>query len=585
MINNKESLYLQERAYLRELAQCIAKESPHLADFLVSSHDPEIARVFEAFALLISHVRDKLDDEFPEITHGILSRIWPLALCPIPPMTVVQFTPTEDGHQGSADIPIGTSVSASLNGQWLDFKTCRPLHIEPLMVQERVVKKTGTHSEIILTLCQTGPASSIWQSGSLTFFLGTDTERAAQLGLWLDQHICDVSLNVQGKQRKLSAFPYGWHSLFDDPLLPMPKSTYSGLQPLVEYYALPALYNFVTLDISNEHAQVPLNEDSMFELIFRFEGELPLNDVDGAFLLGCVPAIHLENQISPSILLETGDHSYLLPLGGSMRLFRLREIQVVQQPDNDEQRGTPYRWLPIEQFTPAGHFLDDGQQSDDFYYQLQTTQDFLGRTQHRLNFFDLTGKPAKNLPDIAISCHFIGYHEQALTLAQGAITVTQESSPSHLGAQNIIPVMTDYPPLLQENSGWPLLSCLSSPPVMLFATDSLKQFLRLFDSHTDTNRPLSRQFRQHIDGIVQVEERLTDRLRMGRPVRGYVLSLTLNPDCYRTPGEMYRFCRLINEAMACFISQSTFVMLEIFIPDSNKVLWQFGHVDGLRPDM
>ncbi|WP_232326238.1 hypothetical protein [Xenorhabdus hominickii] len=64
-----------------------------------------------------------------------------------------------------------------------------------------------------------------------------------------------------------------------------------------------------------------------------------------------------------------------------------------------------------------------------------------------------------------------------------------------------------------------------------------------------------------------------------------MLSLTLNPDYYRTPGEMYRFCRLINEAMACFISQSTFVKLEIFIPDSNKVLWQFGHVDGLRPDM
>ncbi|MCP9270395.1 type VI secretion system baseplate subunit TssF, partial [Xenorhabdus sp. XENO-1] len=499
--------------------------------------------------------------------------------------TVLQFYPTDGEHQGTADMPAGTSVSASLNGQLLAFKTCRPLHIEPLIVQHRTVKKTGTHSEIILTLCQTGTALSVWQSGSLTFFLGTDTERAAQLSLWLDQHLCDVSLKAQGERRKLSSVPYGWHNLFDNPVLPTPNNAYSGLQPLMEYYALPQLYNFVALDISRHCAEVPLNGDGTFELIFRFEGELPLENVDGAFLLGCTPAIHLESQTSPPILLETGNHSYPLPLGGSVRLFRLREIQVVQQPDDDEQRGTPYRWLPIEQFTPAGHFLDDGQQPDDFYYQLQTTQDFLGRTQHWLNFFDLTGKPAKNLPDIAISCHFIGYHEQALTLAQGAITVTQESSPSHLGAQNIIPVMTDYPPLLQENSGWPLLSCLSSPPVMLFATDSLKQFLRLFDSHTDTNRPLSRQFRQHIDSIVQVEERLTDRLRMGRPVRGYVLSLTLNPDCYRTLGEMYRFCRLINQALACFISQSTFVMLEIFIPDSNKMLWQFGHVDGLRPAM
>ncbi|BET96061.1 type VI secretion system baseplate subunit TssF [Xenorhabdus taiwanensis] len=585
MKNNKESLYLKERAYLRELAEHIAKESPHLAEFLVSSHDPDIARVFEAFAFLIANLRDKLEDNLPEIVHGILSRIWPLALSPIPPTTIVQFTPTDNEHQGTAEIPISTSVSASLNRQLINFKTCRPLQIEPLIVQERAVRKTGTHSEIILTLCQTGSASSFWQSGALSFFLGTDTEKAAQLSLWLDQHICEVSLNTQGKQRKLRGFPYGWHDLLDSPVLPVPKNTYSGLQPLVEYYALSQLYNFVTLDISSSCAKVPLNDDGTFELILRFGGELPLDDVEGAFLLGCVPAIHLENQTSPPVRLEAGNHRYPLPLGGSVCLYRLREVQVVVQPEDSEQRGTPYHWLPIEQFVPAGCFFDDDAQPDTFYYQLQTEQDFLGRIQHRLCFFDLTGKPANNLPAIEVSCYFTGYHEQALGLTQDTITVTQENSPSHLDVQNIIPVMTDYPPLLQENNGWPLLSCLSSPPMMLFATDSLKQFLRLFDPYADTHRPLSRQFRQHIDGIVQVEERLTDRMRRGRPIRGHLLSLTLNPDCYRNQGEMYRFCRLINQALACFITQSSFVMLEIFTPDSHKVLWQFWHVDGLRPAM
>ncbi|MDC9622759.1 type VI secretion system baseplate subunit TssF [Xenorhabdus sp. XENO-7] len=585
MKNNKESLYLKERAYLRELAEHIAKESPHLAEFLVSSHDPDIARVFEAFAFLIANLRDKLEDNFPEIVHGILSRIWPLALSPIPPTTIVQFTPTDDEHQGTAEIPISTSVSASLNGQLINFKTCRPLHIEPLIVQEHAVRKTGTHSEIILTLCQTGSASSFWQSGALSFFLGTDTERAAQLSLWLDQHICDISLNTQGERRTMKSFPDGWHGLLDEPLLPTAKSPYSGLQPLVEYYALPALYNFVTLDISSSCAKVPLNDDGTFELVFRFEGELPLEDVEGAFLLGCVPAIHLENQASPPVRLEAGNHRYPLPLGGSVCLYRLREVQVVVQPEDSEQRGTPYHWLPIEQFVPAGRFFDDDAQPDTFYYQLQTEQDFLGRIQHRLHFFDLMGKPANNLPAIEVSCYFTGYHEQALTLKQGTITVTQENSPSHLSVHNITPVTTDYPPLLQENNGWPLLSCLSSPPMMLFAPDSLKQFLRLFDPHSETNRPLSRQFRQHIDGIVQVEERLTDRMRRGCPIRGHLLSLTLNPDCYRNQGEMYRFCRLINQALACFITQSSFVMLQIFTPDSHKVLWQFWHVDGLRPAM
>ncbi|PHM47673.1 hypothetical protein Xmir_03003 [Xenorhabdus miraniensis] len=383
----------------------------------------------------------------------------------------------------------------------------------------------------------------------------------------------------------MKSFPDGWHGLLDEPLLPTAKSPYSGLQPLVEYYALPALYNFVTLDISSSCAKVPLNDDGTFELILRFGGELPLEDVEGAFLLGCVPAIHLENQAIPPVRLEAGNHRYPLPLGGSVCLYRLQEVQVVVQPEDSEQRGTPYHWLPIEQFVPAGRFFDDDAQPDTFYYQLQTESDFLGSIQHRLCFFDLAGNPANNLPEIAVSCSFIGYHEQALRLEQGVITVTPESAPSHLDVQNIIPVVTDYPPLLQENNGWPLLSCLSSPPMILFATDSLKQFLRLFDPYADTHRPLSCQFQQHIDGIVQVEESLTDRMRRGRPIRGHLLSLTLNPDCYRNQGEMYRFCRLINQALACFITQSSFVMLEIFTPDSHKVLWQFWHVDGLRPAM
>ncbi|MBE8596632.1 type VI secretion system baseplate subunit TssF [Xenorhabdus sp. BG5] len=66
MKNNKGLLYLKERAYLRDLAEHIAKESPHLAEFLLSSHDPDIVRVFEAFAFLVANLRDKLEDN-PEL--------------------------------------------------------------------------------------------------------------------------------------------------------------------------------------------------------------------------------------------------------------------------------------------------------------------------------------------------------------------------------------------------------------------------------------------------------------------------------------------------------------------------------------
>ncbi|MDX8001102.1 type VI secretion system baseplate subunit TssF, partial [Xenorhabdus sp. Reich] len=153
-------------------------------------------------------------------------------------------------------------------------------------------------------------------------------------------------------------------------------------------------------------------------LIFRFEGELPLDDIGDAFMLGCVPAIHLENRISPPILLSAENHSYPLPLGDSVKLFWLRDIQVVQQPDDDAQRGTPYRYLPIEQFTPAAELLA-GEEPDYFYYQLRTERDLLDRIQHRLHFFDLTGKPTRDLPELAVACDFIGYHGSAMALEQG----------------------------------------------------------------------------------------------------------------------------------------------------------------------
>ncbi|WP_323862950.1 type VI secretion system baseplate subunit TssF, partial [Xenorhabdus szentirmaii] len=301
------------------------------------------------------------------------------------------------------------------------------------------------------------------------------------------------------------------------------------------------------------------------------------------FMLGCVPAIHLEKQISPPIQLSAENHCYPFLLGDSVKLFRLHDVQVVQQPDDDAQRGTPYRYLPIAQFTPAAELLA-GEEPDYFYYQLRTERDLLDRIQHRLHFFDLTGKPARNLPELAVACDFTGYHEPAMALAQGSISVMQEGSPSHLSVHNITPVTPDYPPMLQDNSGWPLLSCLASPPVLLFTPEGMRHFLRLFNHYAEFNRPLSRHIQRHIDGIMQVEESLIDRIKLGCPVRGRLLSLTLNPDCYANPGEMYRFCRLIHEAMACFVSQSTFVKLDVSTPHQ-KNLWEFKEVYGARMEM
>ncbi|MBS9430422.1 type VI secretion system baseplate subunit TssF, partial [Photorhabdus akhurstii] len=45
-MNKKQSLFLQELQYIRQLAQEVAKKNPHLADFLSEgAGDPDIERV------------------------------------------------------------------------------------------------------------------------------------------------------------------------------------------------------------------------------------------------------------------------------------------------------------------------------------------------------------------------------------------------------------------------------------------------------------------------------------------------------------------------------------------------------------
>ncbi|CDH26793.1 type VI secretion system baseplate subunit TssF [Xenorhabdus bovienii] len=350
MKNNKTSLYLQELAYLREKAKLVAAECPHLAPFLESLHDPGVERLFEGFSLLTSNVRSTVEDEFPQITHEILGRIWPHALRPVPPTTLMQFTPHQGMHQGAVDIPQGTPITTAEGEHALRFRTCRPLHIEPFIVLDKQIRKTREYSEIIVTLRQTGTAVDRWHVGLLQFFLGTDRERAAQLCLWLERHLDEIYLRTQDEEKRLKySTVYGCDAHDPHNVLPTNPNHFGRLQRMTEYYCLPHVFDFVTVD-ALDYRELPLNRDGSFELVFRLEGELPLASLGDAFQLGCVPAVHLETMVSPPIPLAEHHTHYAIPLSETERLFRLQGIQPAKQPGGKPSHAPAWHFQPVTQF-------------------------------------------------------------------------------------------------------------------------------------------------------------------------------------------------------------------------------------------
>jgi type VI secretion system protein ImpG len=73
--------YDAEMHYLLEAGEEFARAHPEQAAMLnldkAGARDSYVERLFEGFAFLIGRLREKLDDDLPELTEGLVSLLWP----------------------------------------------------------------------------------------------------------------------------------------------------------------------------------------------------------------------------------------------------------------------------------------------------------------------------------------------------------------------------------------------------------------------------------------------------------------------------------------------------------------------------
>ena len=110
--------YQQELDNLKDLGAEFSRAHPALAPMLSGrSSDPDVDRLLEGVAFLTALLKQKLDDEFPEVVHELIRLMWPHYLRPMPSSSIVAFKPKPMLKQ-SVTIPAGTQV-ASITGTGL----------------------------------------------------------------------------------------------------------------------------------------------------------------------------------------------------------------------------------------------------------------------------------------------------------------------------------------------------------------------------------------------------------------------------------------------------------------------------------
>src|SRR5690554_704741 len=180
-----------------------AEAHPQLTRFLSEqSTDPDVERLLEGFAFLTGKLREKVEDEFPELTHSLLNMLWPNYLRPVPSCTIMRFDPQLHAISERQTVERYTEIKSRPLGEasrqtQRRVRTCRAVDIFPVSVAEAHAEHSREVSSVTVDLAlHTDQPLNGLGLDSLRFYLGGDNHTAETLYLWLNHYLTRMELVV-----------------------------------------------------------------------------------------------------------------------------------------------------------------------------------------------------------------------------------------------------------------------------------------------------------------------------------------------------------------------------------------------------
>ncbi len=557
--------YQDEILYLRELGAEFARAHPTAAHFLSSpGSDPDVERLLEGFAFLSARVRQKLDDEVPEVTHGLLSMLWPHYLRPIPSMSILEFQPVLPALRQSQTVKRGVSVqSVPVEGTPCQFQTSYPVVLNPVSLDSVQVEAMAT-----------GPGRlwlgfKLWNQVKpeqldlkrIRIFLHADPTLSFALYYYLRCHLREAWVGESGpgqragdtKLRPIRVEPAGFTD--EEALLSYPSRSFTGYRLLQEYFALPE--KFLFLDLCGAEALRDLEGDR-FWIECRFDTALPtaIRPTTDDIRLYCTPIVNLfPHETDPLRIEHTKVEYRLRPSGNSPLHYEIYSIDRVTSAQSGSSQEKE-----IPSFLSFTH--DTLSSEKTHYYFARMRESVVDeRADTFLSFVDERSEgvvpPAET---IAVRIHCTN-RRMAEALRPGDIQVPTDSSPEFVRFRNLTVPSPSIPPPMGGDLHWRLLSHLTLNYLSLVDVQALRGILGLYNFQAMRDPRAARANALRLEGIQRISARPTDTMVDGSLLRGIEVSMELSEDRFSGDGDLYLFCTVLNEFMNLYASINSFVRL------------------------
>ena len=532
--------YEDELAYLRDLGDLFARENPKLAGFLSrEATDPDVERLLEGFAFLTARLRQKLDDELPEVVQGLIDLVWPHYLRPLPPMTILAFDQAGGGGPTAIPVPRGTPVrSRPIDGTSCSFATAYAVDVLPLTIAEAELENRTTSSRLTLTL-QTTPRGSLKALEGDRLRLHFNTERDPLVGrvllLWMLRHAVRVTAATDAGETVTLAptaiSPVGFAD--EEAVLPAPATAFSGFRLLQEYLAFPAKYLFV--DIAGL-AALAGSAGRRLTLAVEFGRPMPEQTrlSAGQIRLNATPAINLFEADAQPIHVDPAKTEFRVLAVGAPAV----SVHAVESAVGHVQ-GRAER-VAIHPFLSFRHDGVDG--GGAAYFRVRVRPSVIGTgIDHYLAFVDGSDRNAAPAAEVVSIKVLASNGRLAERLGPGQIDQPGSQTPTSVTFSNLGAVTPEVPPPIADALLWRLVSGLARNFGSIVGVDRLKGLIAAYDFRALHDAQARRRLELLLDGIRGFDAAPGDALVRGAPIRLNRLTLTLAESRLGGEAEMFLF--------------------------------------------
>jgi type VI secretion system protein ImpG len=557
-----------ELTYLRQLGKEFADAYPQLAPMLTGAGgDPDVDRLLEGVAFLTGRIRQKIDDEFPELIHAIATLLFPQLVSPLPAASILEVTPIPNVLRGARVIQAGTEFgSVKVRGeQSCTFRSSADCPLLPWKLDVvRLEPVPGGLSQLRLELQAEGALPlEQFLPDRVRLHLSDEARYSLLLLSALLHHLGGVTLyNAESPNETVELGPHAivpWGFEEDQALLPLPEATFPGFRLLQEYFTLPSKFAFVEVQHLRK-AKALGSACKRLGILIRFNAPLGLSDVTTQHIkLHCVPIVNVFQTTAEPLRITPQREEYLVRPAGLPPGFG-EVFSVLRVEGAGKYMDGPSEVLPFFDF----QHLSRMNATERTYYTVKRSPSTVGdgcdvtlSLGSSENSTGTTGIERLSLDLLATNGPL------ANALGAGEVRVPTPSSPPFATFRNLQAVTRYVPVPRGRDLQWRVMAHSAMNLRSLTEVAALRSALAVYDIRALIDRQAARASQLRVDGVRAIKITPADKLYRGAPVRGILVEVELDDSGFAGDGDIHLFGSVLERVFAAYVSINSYSQTKV----------------------